>query len=43
VARDAPAGMPPTFRDRPAQSFQDAPRNSSDARNAFDRLFKKEE
>jgi len=43
VARDAPAGMPPNFRDRPAQSFQDAPRNSSDARNAFDRLFKKEE
>jgi len=43
VARDAPAGMPPNFRDRPSPMQQDAPRNSSDARNAFDRLFKKEE
>ena len=44
VARDAPAGMQPTYRDRPAsQPLQDGPRNSSDARNAFDRLFKKEE
>src|SRR5437868_11718563 len=42
VARDAPAGAPPAFRDRP-QQLPDAPRNSSDARNAFDRLFKKEE
>ena len=41
VARDAPAGMPPSFRDRPIQPLQDAPRNSSDARDAFDRLFKK--
>jgi hypothetical protein len=43
VARDAPAGMPPNFRDRPSPMQQDAPRNSSDARNAFDRLFKKED
>jgi hypothetical protein len=42
VARDAPAGIQPTFRERP-QPYQDTPRNSSDARNAFDRLFKKEE
>src|SRR2546430_17364855 len=42
VARDAPAGMPPTLRERP-QSHQDTPRNSSDARNAFDRLFKKQD
>jgi len=42
VARDAPAGMPTAVRDRP-QPYQDAPRNSSDSRNAFDRLFKKEE
>ena len=42
VARDAPAGMPPTLRERP-QPYQDTPRNSSDARNAFDRLFKKED
>src|SRR6266478_4793152 len=43
VARDAPAGMPPSFRDRQPQVPLDTPRNSSDARNAFDRLFKKEE
>ncbi len=42
VARDAPAGMQPTFRDRP-QPLQETPRNSNDARDAFDRLFKKEE
>jgi hypothetical protein len=43
VARDAPAGAAPVaFRDRP-QPYQDAPRSSSDARSAFDRLFKKEE
>ena len=42
VARDAPAGMQPSFRDRPPQSYPDAPRNPSDARNAFDRLFKKD-
>jgi hypothetical protein len=35
--------MPPNFRDRPSPMQQDSPRNSSDARNAFDRLFKKEE
>src|SRR5215212_9651933 len=44
VARDAPAGMPPTsYRDRQSQSQPESPRNSSDARNAFDRLFKKED
>jgi hypothetical protein len=43
VARDAPAGAPPSFRDsRPQSPYQDVPRNSSDARNAFDRLFKKD-
>src|SRR5579862_8784912 len=42
VARDAPAGMQPTFRERVIQP-QDSPRNQSDARNAFDKLFKKEE
>src|SRR2546423_3364510 len=42
VARDAPAGIQPTFRDRLPQ-VPDSPRNQSDARNAFDRLFKKEE
>jgi hypothetical protein len=42
VARDAPAGMQPGFRDRAPVPYQDAPRNSSDARNAFDRLFKKD-
>src|SRR5436305_4970568 len=41
VARDAPAGMQPTFRDRQAVPMQDPPRSPSDARNAFDRLFKK--
>jgi hypothetical protein len=43
VARDAPAGMQPTYRDRPIQPMQDGPRNSSDARDAFARLFKKED
>jgi hypothetical protein len=43
VARDAPAGMPPTLRERAPQPYQDAPRSSSDARSAFDRLFKKED
>src|SRR5712664_2121003 len=42
VARDAPAGGPPPFRDRTPPPFQDGPRSSSDARNAFDRLFKKD-
>jgi hypothetical protein len=42
VARDAPPGMQPTFRER-AIVPQDSPRNQSDARSAFDRLFKKEE
>jgi hypothetical protein len=42
VARDAPPGMQPSFRERP-QPYQDTPRNSNDARNAFDRLFKKED
>jgi hypothetical protein len=42
VARDAPSGMQPTFRERVIQP-QDSPRNQSDARNAFDKLFKKEE
>ena len=42
VARDAPAGMQPTFRDRQAVPMQDPPRSPSDARNAFDRLFKKD-
>ena len=42
VARDAPPGMQPTFREKAIQP-QDSPRNQSDARNAFDRLFKKEE
>src|SRR6266404_7246624 len=37
VARDAPPGMQPTFRDRP-QPLQETPRNSNDARDAFDRL-----
>jgi len=35
--------MPANFRDRQPQVPLDTPRNSSDARNAFDRLFKKEE
>src|SRR5580704_4362372 len=43
VARDAPAGMQPTYRDRPVQPMMEGPRNSSDARDAFARLFKKEE
>src|SRR5580700_3766866 len=44
VARDAPAGMQPTYRDRPVQPMQqEGPRNSSDARDAFARLFKKED
>src|SRR2546427_48389 len=34
VARDAPPGMQPSFRERP-QPYQDTPRNSNDARNAF--------
>jgi hypothetical protein len=34
--------MQPTFREKAIQP-QDSPRNQSDARNAFDRLFKKEE
>jgi hypothetical protein len=34
--------MQPAFRER-AIPAQDSPRNQSDARNAFDRLFKKEE
>src|SRR6202040_4105901 len=42
VAPDAPPGMQPAFRERAIQA-QDSPRNQSDARNAFDRLFKKEE
>src|SRR4030095_16385364 len=42
VARDAPAGMQPSFRDRPSVPLQEAPRSQSDARNAFDRLFKKD-
>ena len=42
VARDAPPGMQPSFRERP-QPYQNTPRNSNDARNAFDRLFKKED
>jgi hypothetical protein len=42
VARYAPPGMQPTFRERAIQA-QDSPRNQSDARNAFDKLFKKEE
>jgi len=42
VARDAPAGPPPNFRDRPTLPLADGPRNSSDARDAFDRLFKKD-
>jgi hypothetical protein len=41
VARDAPAGMQPTFRDRSSVPLE-APRSPSDARNAFDRLFKKD-
>src|SRR5947207_1173465 len=39
VARDAPPGMQPTFREKPIQPL-DTPRNQRDARNAFDRLFK---
>jgi hypothetical protein len=42
VARDAPAGMQQPNRDRTSQSLPDVPRNLSDARDAFDRLFKKE-
>jgi hypothetical protein len=42
VARDAPTGAQPAFRDR-LPPVSDAPRNQSDARNAFDRLFKKED
>jgi len=44
VARDAPAGAPPqNFRDnRPPAAFQEPPRSSSEARSAFDRLFKKD-
>jgi len=42
VARDAPAGMQPTFRDRASVPMQEPPRSPSDARNAFDRLFKKD-
>src|SRR5579859_7272005 len=42
VARDAPPGMQPAFRERAIQPV-DSPRNQNDARNAFDRLFKKEE
>jgi len=42
VARDAPASMQSSFRDRPSAPLQDAPRSPSDARNAFDRLFKKD-
>jgi hypothetical protein len=34
--------MQPTFREKPIQPL-DSPRNLSDARNAFDRLFKKED
>src|SRR3954465_232129 len=41
VARDSVGQQPPAFRDRPPVQFQDAPRSSSDARSAFDRLFKK--
>jgi hypothetical protein len=43
VARDAPAaGQTPMRGERmPLPSFSDAPRNPNDARNAFDRLFKK--
>src|SRR5262245_43089994 len=42
VARDAPAGgPPPAFRPAAPLPFQE-PRNSSDARTAFDRLFKKD-
>lgn len=40
VARDSPAGMPPPYRQ--SSPMQDAPRNQSDARDAFDRLFKKD-
>jgi len=39
VARDAPASMQVS---RIPQPFQEAPRSPSDARNAFDRLFKKD-
>ncbi|HTM50303.1 MAG TPA: hypothetical protein VL285_16535 [Bryobacteraceae bacterium] len=42
VARDAPAGMQQPNRDRSSQPLAEVPRNSSDARDAFDRLFKKE-
>ncbi len=42
VARDAPAGgPPPAFRPTAPLPFQE-PRNSSDARSAFDKLFKKD-
>jgi hypothetical protein len=39
VARDAPASMQVSRMPTP---FQEAPRSPSDARNAFDRLFKKD-
>lgn len=42
VARDAPPGMQPAFRERASPPVADGLRNSSDARDAFDRLFKKE-
>src|SRR5450631_2648655 len=43
VARDAPAGgAPPSFRDRQPVAMQEPPRSSSEARSAFDRLFKKD-
>src|SRR5262249_21954717 len=43
VARDAPPGMQPTYRERAVQQpLPEAPRNSNDARDAFDRLVKKE-
>ena len=43
VARDAPAGgPPPSFRERQPTAFQEPPRSSSEARSAFDRLFKKD-
>ena len=41
VARDAPAAAPVRGDRAPMSAFTDAPRNQSDARNAFDRLFKK--
>jgi hypothetical protein len=43
VARDAPAGMQTSFRDRPSSlPLPESPRSPSDARDAFDRLFKKD-